>query len=147
MAVEKGDKVKVDYIGTLEDGTIFDKSEDHGEPMEFTVGEGQLIPGFEEAVIGMEIGDEKEINLKAEEAYGEHNPELVREVPRDQFPEGEEIAEEMMVIIGLPNGMQVPALIKEIKDDEVILDLNHPLAGKDLTFQIKLVDIVSDIIV
>ena len=91
MAVKKGDKVKVDYTGTLEDGTVFDSSEKHGQPLEFEVGAGQVIPGFENGIIGMEKGNEKDIEIKPADAYGEINPEMVKELPKDQFPQDKEI--------------------------------------------------------
>lgn len=141
MAVKKGDKVKVEYKGTLEDGTVFDSTEKNGEPLEFEVGSKQLIEGFEDAVIGMETGEEKEFKLVSDEAYGEYNDELVKQVPRDQLPQDKEIETGMILIMSLPNGIQIPAQIAEVTDDLVTLDLNHPLAGKDLTFKIKVLEV------
>ncbi|MCK5373322.1 MAG: FKBP-type peptidyl-prolyl cis-trans isomerase, partial [Candidatus Aenigmarchaeota archaeon] len=86
MPVKKGDKVKVEYTGTLEDGTVFDSSEKHGEPLEFEVGAGQMIKGFDDAVVDMEKGDEKEITLKPADAYGDPNPQLIQKVPKDKLP-------------------------------------------------------------
>jgi peptidylprolyl isomerase len=143
MSVKKGDKIKVEYTGTLEDGTLFDSSEAHGQPLEFEVGSGQLIKGFDDAVIGMEIGEEKEIKLQPSEAYGEHNPELVKKVPKEQFPKEKELKPGMILLIKLPNEIQVPVRIAEVTDDEIALDLNHPLAGKVLIFKIKVVEICS----
>ncbi len=145
MSVKKGNKVRVEYTGTLEDGTVFDSTQhgDHSHPFEFVVGRGDVIKGFDEAVIGMEVGDEKEITLKPEEAYGEIREDLTKEVPRDNLPKDKEPEPGMTLIMALPDGMQIPAKIKAVEGDRVILDLNHPLAGKTLKFKIKLVEIVE----
>ncbi len=141
MSVEKGNKVKVEYEGKLEDGTVFDSSEKHGgKPLEFEVGTGQVIPGFENAVVGMEKGEEKEVTIKPEEAYGEPRDDLIKKVPKEQLPKEQEPKEGMVLMVGLPNGAQIPAKIVGIDDKEVSLDLNHPLAGKTLIFKIKVVD-------
>ncbi len=139
MSVKKGNKVKVDYTGKLEDGTIFDTSKGKG-PLEFEAGTGKVIKGFDDAIIGMEKGDEKEITLKPAEAYGEHKPELMKKVPREQLPKEPEPKPGMMLVLSLPDGRQLPARIAEVSDKEVTLDLNHPLAGKTLIFKLKLVD-------
>jgi FKBP-type peptidyl-prolyl cis-trans isomerase 2 len=143
MAIEDGNKVKIEYKGTLDDGTVFDSSEAHGEPLEFEMGAGQVIPGFEEAVKGMDKGDEKTFKLQPEEAYGNHNPELIKDVPRDQMPTDQEPEAGMMLLTELPNGAKLPAVITEVTDDIVTIDLNHPLAGEVLTFEIKVVDVAS----
>ena len=143
MAIKKGDKVKVEYTGTFDDGTVFDSSEQHGKPLEFEIGTGQIIPGFENAIMGMKKNEEKEIKLKPEEAYGELNPELIRKIPREQLPPGQEPKEGMILIINLPTGQRVPAKITEVTDKEVTIDLNHPLAGKTLNFKVKVVGITS----
>lgn len=143
MKVEKGNKIKIEYTGTLDDGTVFDSSEKHGKPLEFEVGSGMVIPGFEKAVIGMEKGEEKEVKIESADAYGEPNPELVKKVPREQLPKDKEIKAGMMLAVGLPTGQQIPAKITEADDKEVTIDLNHPLAGKTLNFKIKVVDITE----
>lgn len=143
MAVKKGDKVKVEYTGTLEDGTVFDASEKHGAPLEFEVGSGMVIKGFDEALVGMEKGEEKEVTIKPEQAYGDPNPEMVKKIPREQLPKDQEPKAGMMLIMSLPNGQQLPAKITEVSDKEVTLDLNHPLAGKTLKFKLKVVEIVA----
>lgn len=140
MPIKKGDKVKVEYTGTLNDGTVFDSSEKHGKPLEFEVGAGQMIIGFDSAVIGMEKGDEKEIRLEPAEAYGDHNPQLVQKISRAQLTEGEP-KPGMMLLVTAPDGHQFPAQIIEVTDKEITIDLNHPLAGKTLIFKIKIVDI------
>jgi peptidylprolyl isomerase len=138
MVVKEKDKVYVEYEGKLESGEVFDSSELHGgKPLEFVTGIGRMIPGFDKAVIGMNKGDEKEISLKPEEAYGMPNPAYVQKVPRDKFPQ--EINEGMQIGIQTPQG-QIPAVVKSIEESFVELDLNHPLAGKNLMFKIKLVD-------
>jgi FKBP-type peptidyl-prolyl cis-trans isomerase 2 len=141
MKAEKGKKVTIEYTGTLEDGTVFDASEKHGKPLEFVLGSGMVIPGFEKAVEGMEKGEEKEVTIKPDEGYGNPNPEMVKKVPKEQFPKDKEIKPGMMLALGLPTGQQVPARIKEVDDKEVTIDLNHPLAGKTLKFKIKLVEV------
>jgi FKBP-type peptidyl-prolyl cis-trans isomerase 2 len=143
MPIKKGDKIKVEYVGTLEDGTVFDSTETHGEPIEFEVGSGQLITGFDSAVVGMKKGEEKEITLEPCDAYGDANPELVKKIPKDQLPKNEEMQPGMMLMLTLPNNTQFTAQVSEVEDDTVTLDLNHPLAGKTLTFKIKIIDVAS----
>ena len=140
MSVKKGDKVKVDYTGTLEDGNVFDTSEGK-QPLEFTAGEGKVIKGFDNAVIGMEKGEEKEITIEPKDAYGDINPQLTQKIPRDKLPEGKDPKPGMMLMMTTPDGKQFPARLVEVTDKEVTIDLNHPLAGKTLNFKIKLVDI------
>ena len=141
MPVKKGDKIKVDYTGTLENGEVFDSSEKHGQPLEFEAGAGQMIKGFDAAVVGMEVGEEKEITLVPADAYGERNDDLQRTVPREQLPKDQDPQEGMMLVIGLPDGNQIPAKISKVDEKEVTLDLNHPLAGQTLKFKLKLVAI------
>jgi peptidylprolyl isomerase len=141
MAIKKGDKVKVDYEGKLDDGTIFDSSEKHGMPLEFEVGSGQVIKGFDEAVVGMEKGDEKEIKLKPEDAYGTPNDKMVKKIPKEHLPKDKEIKPGMLLVMGTPEGHKIPATIKDVDDKEVTLDLNHPLSGKNLSFKIKILEV------
>lgn len=141
MAVKKGDKIKVEYTGTFDDGTVFDSSEKHGQPLEFEAGGQQVVKGFDDAVIGMEEGEEKEIKLEPKNAYGDHNPELVKKLPRDQLPPEPEPQKGMMLAVSLPNGGQVPATIVDVTDKEITIDLNHPLVGKTLNFKVKIVGI------
>jgi len=138
MVIKQGDIVKVEYKGRFPEGEVFDSTDKHGgEPIEFQIGAGMLVSGFENAVLGMEEGQEKEVTLKPEEAYGEPNPEYVQKVPKDKFPP--EAKEGMMIGLPMPNGQQVPATIMEMGENEVTLDLNHPMAGKTLVFKIKVV--------
>jgi peptidylprolyl isomerase len=135
-----GDKVKVHYTGKLADGTQFDSSADQ-EPLEFTLGAGEVIQGFEEAVVGMNPGDTKTATIGADEAYGDYDEDLVLEVERDQFPP--EITPEVGQRLQLhqPDGEVVGAVVTGFDDETVTLDANHPLAGQDLTFEIELVAI------
>ncbi|MFA5406262.1 MAG: peptidylprolyl isomerase [Candidatus Nanoarchaeia archaeon] len=141
MAVKKGDKVKIEYTGSFDDGTVFDSSEHdgHHHPLEFEAGAGQVVPGFDEAVNGMELNEEKEFRLESKDAYGEPKKELVRPFPKKQLPES--VKEGMMIGLGMPNGQQLPGMIKSVGKEEVIIDFNHPLAGKSLNFKVKLVAI------
>jgi FKBP-type peptidyl-prolyl cis-trans isomerase 2 len=142
MAVKKGDTIRVEYVGTLSDGTEFDSSKKHDKPLEFQVGSGMVIKGFDDGVIGMEIDEEKEINILCDSAYGKRNPDLVKKVPRDKMPEGD-IQEGMMVGLQTPEGQQIPATITEVTDSEITIDINHPLCDQDLTFNVKLLEVVS----
>ncbi len=142
MAVKKGDKVKVDYTGSLDDGNVFDTSEGK-QPLEFEAGAGQVIKGFDDAVVGMEKGEEKEVKIEKGDGYGDPNPDLVKKIPRDKLPPEQEPKAGMMLGMTTPDGKQIPARITEVDDKEITIDLNHPLAGKNLKFKIKLVEIVA----
>ncbi len=137
---KNGDSVKVHYTGTLEDGTVFDSSLER-EPMEFTVGNGQLIPGFEQGVIGLAPGDSKTVKIPADQAYGPRREDLQMTVDPSRFPE--HIKPELGLQLQVPqeDGHPVLVTITNITDAEVTLDANHPLAGKDLTFEIRLMEI------
>ena len=139
MAVKKGDKIKVEYTGTLDDGTVFDTSKEK-EPLEFEVGSGQIIKGFDEAVVGMEKGEEKSIKIESKDAYGDPNPELTKKIPREHLPKEQELKPGMMLRLKTPDGRQIPAKITEVTDKEITIDLNHPLAGKSLNFKVKIVE-------
>lgn len=143
MSVKKGDKIKVDYAGTFDDGIVFDASEKHGQPLEFEAGSGQVIKGFDDAVMGMKKGQEKDITISPGEAYGEVKAELRKKVPRKQLPQDQEPKVGMVLAVGLPNGTQFPAKIVEVSKDDVTIDLNHPLAGKTLHFKIKVVSVAA----
>jgi FKBP-type peptidyl-prolyl cis-trans isomerase 2 len=139
MVVEKGDKVKVDYTGSLDDGTVFDSSEGK-TPLEFEAGTGKVIKGFDEAVLGMKEKEEKTVKIKSEDAYGVRNPQLTQTVPKDKLPP-QELKPGMMLLLKSPDGQSIPAKIAEVNDDGAVIDLNHPLAGKDLKFKIKVVEV------
>jgi peptidylprolyl isomerase len=137
-----GHLVSVDYVGTLKSGEEFDNSKNHG-PIQFIVGGGQVIPGFDKAVRGMKIGDKKKFTMPKTEAYGDVNPQLVQVVPLDKIPE--HIRSQLKVggflVMQSPVGQQVPVKVIKLDKTSVSLDMNHPLAGQDLTFNIKLVDL------
>lgn len=138
--VKNGDSVKVHYTGTLEDGSVFDSSRER-EPLEFTLGSGMLIPGFEKAVEGMAVGDATKVTIPADEAYGQRNDEMIIDVAKDQVPE--HITPEVGMLLQLESeGGVMEVVITAVKEDGITLDANHPLAGKDLTFEIELVEIV-----
>jgi len=140
--VKDGDTVKVHYTGKLtEDGSVFDSSRER-EPLEFTLGEGQLIPGFEEAVIGMEEGDDTTVKLSSKDAYGERREDLELEVSKEDLPDNIEPEVGMQLQMQQQENEQaIPVQITAVEDDFVQLDANHPLAGKDLTFDIELVQL------
>lgn len=140
--VKKGDKVKVHYHGRLTNGETFDKSEGR-EPLEFEVGSGMVIKGFEDGVTGMSVGEKKTVNIPHLEAYGPQNEDMIIEMPKDRFPKDMEIEIGIPLAMSDGQGQQFQVLIKEIKEDVVILDANHPLAGQDLIFDLELVDIVT----
>ena len=140
--VKQGDTVKAEYTGTFDNGTVFDTSEGR-EPLEFVAGTGQMIPGFDNAVIGMKVGQEKEVKLQPSEAYGDYDPQLVQEMPRKQVPIEEELKQGMVLAVTMPNGRQAPATVKEVINETITIDLNHPLAGEILNFRFKVVDIAS----
>ncbi|PIN90926.1 peptidylprolyl isomerase [Candidatus Pacearchaeota archaeon CG10_big_fil_rev_8_21_14_0_10_34_76] len=141
MSIKKNDKIKVEYEGRLEDGTVFDSSEKHnGQLLEFTAGVGEVIKGFDDAVIGMEIDEEKEFTLKPEEAYGEANEELKQDIPKDIF-KGQEPKPGMVIVLSSPDGKQFPVNILSVNEESITVDLNHPLAGKTLIFKIKIKEI------
>lgn len=141
MKIEKGNKVKVHYVGTLEDGEEFDNSYKRGEPIEFTVGEGQMIKGFDEGVLEMSVGDKKTINLTPENAYGEQDERAIIPVDKSNFPPDFEFEVGGMVQGRTQQGMPLNAKIVELKESEVILDMNHPLAGKTLNFDVEVMEI------
>jgi peptidylprolyl isomerase/FKBP-type peptidyl-prolyl cis-trans isomerase SlpA len=137
---KEGDEVQVHYTGKLEDGTVFDTSQE-GEPLSFTIGENRVIPGFEDAVLGMEPGDSKTTEIEPEQAYGEHREDMVLELEKDQIPEGVEPQVGQQLQLRLENGETVPVLITALGEETVTIDANHPLAGRTLQFEIELVDI------
>lgn len=137
---KKGDTVKVHYTGTLEDGSVFDSSDGH-PPLEFKIGGGMVIPGFDAAVAGMEPGEKKSVLIPAEQAYGEHNSELVMTIPREHVPEDLKPEIGMRLEMGGPGGELIQVVVLEENDDHVVLDANPPLAGQDLNFALELVSI------
>ncbi|MGV8997876.1 MAG: FKBP-type peptidyl-prolyl cis-trans isomerase [Parvibaculaceae bacterium] len=140
MAAANGSTVQVHYTGSLADGSVFDSSEG-SSPLEFTVGSGQVIPGFDKAVTGMTIGEKKTFTIPANEAYGEHDPRMVQDVPRTELPPEMNLEIGMQLSAASPDGRELRLVITEISDEIVCLDANHPLAGEDLTFAIELLAI------
>ncbi len=143
MVIKKGDKISVDYEGRLEDGTVFDSSThgDHSHPLEFEVGAGKVIKGFDSAVIGMKKDEEKEFEIKPEDAYGKPNPEAKQDIPRSALPPEQKPEVGMVLVLNAPTGQQVPVKILAVDDEKVTIDLNHPLAGKKLIFKIKIIKV------
>jgi peptidylprolyl isomerase len=140
--VKSGDKVKVHYHGKLTNGETFDSSASR-EPLEFEVGSGMVIKGFDDGVTGMIVGEKKTINIPAENAYGAKNAEMMIEYPKEQFPKDMEIEVGMPLVMSSASGQQFNVKIAEIKEEIVVLDGNHPLAGEDLIFDLELVEIVG----
>ena len=136
--IKEGSKVKLHYTGKFEDQNVFDSSVGR-EPLEFTVGEGMLIPGFERGVIGMETGNDKTIEIEPEQGYGELREDLLQEVDITQLPEGVKVGD--VLSAETPAG-PINVVVKEINDNKVTVDANHPLAGKKLIFELEIVEIV-----
>lgn len=137
---QNNNTVQVHYTGKLDDGTVFDSSRER-EPLQFTLGESQVIPGFEDAVRGMEVGESKTVRVPPGEAYGERRDDLVLEVTHDQFPEGADPSVGQQFELRTQTGQAIPAIVAEVNDTHVKLDANHPLAGQTLTFDLELVDV------
>lgn len=140
IAAKKGDRVKVHYTGKLQDGTVFDSSIER-EPLEFTLGDGNMIKGFDAAVEGLQKGEKVTANIPSTEAYGEKKQDMFVEVPKSEVPENikPEVGQQLQV--QQANGQAMPVVVAEVTEDKIVLDANHPLAGKDLTFEIQLVEI------
>ncbi|SIS69412.1 FKBP-type peptidyl-prolyl cis-trans isomerase 2 [Roseivivax lentus] len=138
--VKTGDTVAIHYTGTLNDGSTFDSS-DGRDPLEFTVGSGQIIPGLDKALPGMSVGDKKTVEIPADEAYGQRQDEAMQTVPREQIPADIPLEVGTQLQVQTPTGQVMPVMVAEVTEAEVTLDANHPLAGKDLNFAIELVDI------
>ena len=138
--IKDGDTVSVHYTGTLTSGEVFDSSIER-DPLKFTLGKGQLIPGFEHAIMGLSVGEKATTNIPSLEAYGEHNPEMVIEVPMNQLPPELDAQVGMQLQLNQPDGQAIPVQITQIEGESVTIDANHPLAGKDLNFDIEVVEI------
>jgi peptidylprolyl isomerase len=138
--VENGLFVSVDYTGTLDNGEVFDSSKGR-QPMEVQMGTGNLIPGFESALMGMSLNESKTFTLSPQEAYGERDPSRTHDFPRSEIPEGMVPQVGQTLMLSTPQGQQIPARVDSIDDEKVVFDINHPLAGKSLTFDIKVVGI------
>lgn len=138
--VKSGDKVAIHYTGTLLDGTTFDSSEGR-DPLEFEVGSGQIIPGLDGALPGMEVGEKKVVKVPSTEAYGAVNPEMRQSVPREGIPEDIPLEVGTQLQMQTPDGQALPVTVVDVDEATVTLDANHPLAGKDLQFDIEVVKI------
>lgn len=138
--VKEGSTVQIDFTGKLEDGTVFDQSPE-GQPLEFVIGEKKVLPALEEALKGMKKGGTKELKLEPKDAFGERIEDLTKEIPQDILPKEQEPKKGMMLMLQTPDGRKVPAMIADVDDKSVKIDLNHPLAGKTVIFEIKIAGI------
>ena len=138
---ENGNTVKVHYTGRFEDGTMFDSSSNSG-PLQFVIGEGRVIPGFEQAVVGMSPGESKSTTIPPEEAYGPHHEQMVQVIDRKQVPPDLKLGAGQQLEVRGQDGQKTMVMVTDVSESTVTLDANHPLAGKDLTFDIQLVEIV-----
>lgn len=140
MQIEKNKVVSMHYTGKLDDGSVFDSSQGK-EPLEFIYGVGMIIPGLEEGIEGLSAGDKKSVeNIPSEKAYGQRQDEAMQEVPKDQLPQDVELKEGMQLAAQGPQGT-IPVTLAQIKDDSVVVDFNHPLAGKNLSFEVEIVEV------
>ena len=137
---KENDKVKVHYKGSLQDGSVFDSSENR-QPLEFTIGQGMVIPGFEKGVVGMCEGDTKVISIEAEDAYGAYREDLVGVVDKSRIPDDIDLKIGTVLQVRSPEGGVTNVVVSAITDNDVTLDMNHPLAGKELLFEVTLVEI------
>ncbi len=137
---QQGNTVRVHYTGRLDDGSVFDSSEG-GEPLEFTIGQGQMIPGFEQGVVGMELGESRTVIIAANQAYGVYQPQGVIEVDRSEIPPTIQLEVGLQLQATGPDGRPAQLTVIELSEDKVKMDGNHPLAGKDLTFEIEVIGI------
>ena len=136
-----GDTIRMHYTGSLADGTTFDSSEGR-DPLAFQLGSGQIIPGLDQGVTGMEVGDSKKVVIEPAEAYGDRDPSRIQAVPREQIPEHIPTDPGTQLQMQTPDGQTMPVVVAEVNESEVTLDANHPLAGQQLTFDVELVEIV-----
>jgi FKBP-type peptidyl-prolyl cis-trans isomerase 2 len=141
MAAEAGNKVKVHYTGTLDGGEVFDSSR-NTDPLEFELGAGQVIPGFDQAVTGMEVGETKQVRIPEDEAYGPYNPEMVFTTDKSQFDDGVDPQVGQQFQAQTPDGQPMFLVVKEVSEAGIVMDANHPMAGKDLNFDLELVEII-----
>jgi peptidylprolyl isomerase len=142
MQAKEGDVVRVHYTGRLTDGTLFDSSEGR-EPLEFTIGAGQMIKGFDSGVLGMAVGEKKTLEIAPQDAYGERDEEAVIEFPSSNIPDDMKLESGMQLTLRNQFGQPIPVVVLEVKEDIVVMDANHTLAGKDLVFDVELVEIIE----
>ena len=136
-----GDTVRITYTGTLNDGTQFDSNKG-GDPLQFTLGSGEVIAGFDAGVTGMAVGESKTVSIPSDQAYGAHDPAKIQKIPRDRVPSEIDLQLGMQLGARTADGQQIAFTVVEIADADITVDANHPLAGRDLTFEIELVEIV-----
>lgn len=137
--IKSGDNVTVNYTGRLEDGTIFDSSLNEGRtPLVATLGQGQLIPGFEEGLMGLSAGEKRTVEIEPENAYGQHNPMMIQEIEKTNVPEGVQVGDTLQ---GMNQYGPINVTVSEVKEETVVLDMNHPLAGKKLIFDLEVVSV------
>ncbi|MGD9347018.1 MAG: peptidylprolyl isomerase [Candidatus Aminicenantes bacterium] len=141
QSVKKGDTVKIHYTGRIKDGNVIDSSLER-EPLEFEIGSGSVIAGVDKAMTGMKPGEKKEVTVSPEDAYGEHDQNLLIDVPKEKIPEDIDPKVGMQLQLINTSGQALPALITEVRDESIKLDANHPFAGKELVFDIELLEIV-----
>ncbi|WP_127558063.1 FKBP-type peptidyl-prolyl cis-trans isomerase [Nioella ostreopsis] len=135
-----GSKVAFHYTGTLNDGSVFDSSEGR-DPLSFTMGEGQIIPGLEAAFEGLKTGDAKTVTVPADQAYGDRDPNAMQQIPREQIPDNIPTEPGTQLQMQAPNGQAIPVVVAEVSETHITLDANHPLAGQDLTFAVEVVSV------
>ena len=138
--IAENDTIALHYKGTLNNGELFDSSEGR-DPLQFEVGTGQVIPGFDKAVIGMKVEENKVFTIPADEAYGQMNEELIYQVPKNAIPESLNPTPGQRLVSNLEDGRQIPVTVTEVTEESITLDASHPLAGKDLTFDITIVSV------
>ena len=143
--VKENNTVKVHYTGKLSDGQIFDSSEGK-KPLEFTLGQGSLIPGFEKGLIDMKLNEKKTITISKDDAYGDLSEKLIQEVPKSQLPAEMTVEVGMGLVSKTPDGQEMNLLVVEVREESVVLDGNHPLAGKDLIFDLEVVEIKDTVV-
>ncbi len=139
---KNGDMVRIHYVGRLSDGTEFDSSHER-EPLQFTLGAGEILPGLDREIEGMEVGTKTTVKIPAAEAYGEHNPAQVQTIPRSRIPDGMDLSQGQRLQAKTFDGREISLTVVDVSDQEVMVDGNHPLAGRDLEFDIELVEIVA----
>jgi len=141
MKIKNGQKVNVHYVGTLNDGTEFDNSKTRGTPLQFELGSGTVLPAFESAIKGMQVGDTKKISLTADQAYGQPTQEAIQTIPKDRFDKDMNLEVGLEVAAKTPDGQPIRAVVQAVEEETVVLDFNHPLAGKDINFDVELVSV------
>ncbi len=142
MPVQKGDRIRIEYEAYLDDGQVFDSTENHGFPMKLTVGEGKFLDAFEDALYGMEVGEVKLIRLSPQDAYGEYGFEKIELIPREKLPTKNELEIGSLLILTDPTGNEIPTKVLDFTDTEVTLDFNHPLAGITLNYRVTVIEIL-----